>query len=120
MCFSANILTYRRERLIPLTKSPFFDPSTIQYRDLRQRRRESSNHALESGTYGGVNQGHMRGPSAFLSGTPGSAQSEVFDSMLTADEVKELDSHNDEERGERPPAWLDLVCLPFYPGPSSF
>jgi hypothetical protein len=37
--------------------------------------------------------------------------SETYAGMLTADETKDVDKSNDEERGERPPAWLDLVNL---------
>jgi hypothetical protein len=36
-------------------------------------------------------------------------QASTYAGMLTADEIKDVDKSNDEERGERPPAWLDLV-----------
>lgn len=98
---------HRRERLIPWSKSPFFDRLTIQYvacfiiyylrlitiryRELREQRRQSSLHGTT---------------------TPAPNQAEAYVGMLTADEIKDVDKSNDEERGERPPAWLDLVSLP--------
>jgi hypothetical protein len=39
-----------------------------------------------------------------------SGDASTYAGMLTADEIKDVDKSNDEERGERPPAWLDLVC----------
>ncbi|QRW10054.1 Serine/threonine-protein kinase [Ceratobasidium sp. AG-Ba] len=86
-----DLILHRRNRLIPLTKSPFFDKSTIEYRNLREQRRQTS------GTSG------PHGP-----GTPGPDYSQTYAGMLTADEIKDVDKSNDEERGERPPAWLDL------------
>ncbi|KAG8695384.1 hypothetical protein FRC09_009186, partial [Ceratobasidium sp. 395] len=81
-----------RERLIPLTKSPFYDRQTIEYRNLRAARRQNSY----------IPGGH--GP-----GTPGPGSTgSTYEGMLTADEIKDVNKSNDEERGERPPAWLDL------------
>ncbi|KDN47674.1 hypothetical protein RSAG8_03464, partial [Rhizoctonia solani AG-8 WAC10335] len=80
-----NLILHRRERLIPWSKSPFFDKLTVEYRKLKEERRQSSYH-------GGAS-------------TP---VPETYAGMLTADETKDVDKSNDEERGERPPAWLDL------------
>ncbi|KAB5590533.1 hypothetical protein CTheo_6032 [Ceratobasidium theobromae] len=82
-----DLILHRRERLIPWSKSPFFDRLTIQYRELREQRRQSSLHGTT---------------------TPAPNQAEAYVGMLTADEIKDVDKSNDEERGERPPAWLDL------------
>ncbi|CAE6481166.1 unnamed protein product [Rhizoctonia solani] len=80
-----DLILHRRERLIPLSKSPFFDKLTVEYRKLKEERRQSSYH-----------------------GGPGTPVPETYAGMLTADEIKDVDKSNDEERGERPPAWLDL------------
>ncbi|CAE7231367.1 unnamed protein product [Rhizoctonia solani] len=80
-----DLILHRRERLIPWSKSPFFDKLTVQYRKLKEERRQSTHH-------GGTS-------------TP---MPETYAGMLTADEIKDVDKSNDEERGERPPAWLDL------------
>ncbi|CAE6444567.1 unnamed protein product [Rhizoctonia solani] len=83
------LILHRRERLIPWSKSPFFDKLTVEYRKLREQRRQSSYH-------GGAS-------------TPAPERhAETYAGMLTADETKDVDKSNDEERGERPPAWLDL------------
>ncbi|CUA74339.1 Serine/threonine-protein kinase TEL1 [Rhizoctonia solani] len=79
-----DLILHRRERLIPWSKSPFYDKLTVQYRQLKEERRQS--------TYPGIS-------------TP---VPETYAGMLTADEIKDVDKSNDEERGERPPAWLDL------------
>ncbi|CAE6459156.1 unnamed protein product [Rhizoctonia solani] len=84
-----DLILHRRERLIPWSKSPFFDKLTVEYRKLREERRQSSYH-------GGTS-----------TPVPG-RHSEAYAGMLTADEIKDVDKSNDEERGERPPAWLDL------------
>ncbi|KAF8597689.1 hypothetical protein BDV93DRAFT_562018 [Ceratobasidium sp. AG-I] len=81
-----DLILYRRRRLIPLTKSPFYDKDTIEYRKLREQRRH--------------------GPGSPMP-TSGDVMS-TYAGMLTADEIKDSDENNDEERGERPPAWLDL------------
>ncbi|KAG9123172.1 hypothetical protein FRC07_000150 [Ceratobasidium sp. 392] len=86
-----DLILHRRERLIPLTKSPFYDKSTIEYRKLREARRQTSTI-----------------PSLHGSSTPGPEHAETYAGMLTADEIKDVNKSNDEERGERPPAWLDL------------
>ncbi|KAH7333927.1 hypothetical protein B0J17DRAFT_118509 [Rhizoctonia solani] len=80
-----DLILHRRERLIPLSKSPFFDKLTVEYRKLKEERRQSSYH-----------------------GGPSTPVPETYAGMLTADEIKDVDKSNDEERGERPPAWLDL------------
>ncbi|CAE7226255.1 unnamed protein product [Rhizoctonia solani] len=80
-----DLILNRKERLIPWSKSPFFDKLTIEYRQLKEERQQSHHHEETS--------------------TP---ISETYAGMLTADEFKGVDKSNDEERGERPPAWLDL------------
>ncbi|KAF8674595.1 Bacterial low temperature requirement A protein (LtrA) [Rhizoctonia solani] len=84
-----DLILHRRERLIPWSKSPFFDKLTVEYRKLREERRQSSYHGDAS------------------TPVPG-RHAETYAGMLTADEIKDVDKSNDEERGERPPAWLDL------------
>ena len=64
-----------------------------RYRELRDQHRQTLQHTL---------------------GTPGptantGANASMYAGMLTADEAKDVDRNNDEERGDRPPAWLDLV-----------
>ncbi|KAG8744234.1 hypothetical protein FRC10_010596 [Ceratobasidium sp. 414] len=86
-----DLILHRRERLIPLTKSPFYDRKTIEYRKLKEARRESSYV-----------------PSVHRPRTPGPDTASAYEGMLTADEIKDVNKSNDEERGERPPAWLDL------------
>ncbi|KAG9078266.1 hypothetical protein FS749_009750 [Ceratobasidium sp. UAMH 11750] len=86
-----DLILHRRERLIPLTKSPFYDKHTIEYRKLKEARRQSS-----------------KAPSVHGPGTPGPDMVAAYEGMLTADEIKDVNKSNDEERGERPPAWLDL------------
>ncbi|KAG8731656.1 hypothetical protein FRC11_003039 [Ceratobasidium sp. 423] len=83
-----DLILHRRERLIPWSKSPFFDKSTITYRKLKEERRQSSYNGRAS--------------------TPAPGHVEAYEGMLTADEIKDVDKSNDEERGDRPPAWLDL------------
>ncbi|EUC64527.1 low temperature requirement protein LtrA [Rhizoctonia solani AG-3 Rhs1AP] len=80
-----DLILHRRERLIPWSKSPFYDKLTVEYRKLKEERRQSTHH-------GGAS-------------TP---VPEAYATMLTLDEIKAVDKSNDEERGERPPAWLDL------------
>ncbi|KAF8597705.1 hypothetical protein BDV93DRAFT_610238 [Ceratobasidium sp. AG-I] len=63
-----------------------------KYRELRDQHRQTSYHT--PGT---------PGPTP-ISGDTAS----TYAGMLTADEAKNVDRSNDEERGERPPAWLDL------------
>ncbi|KAF8597704.1 hypothetical protein BDV93DRAFT_527205 [Ceratobasidium sp. AG-I] len=87
-----DLIMHRRERLIPLTKSPFHPMDTIKYRELRDQHRQNSHH--NPGTPGPMS----------ISGDTAS----TYAGMLTADEAKDVDKSNDEERGERPPAWLDL------------
>ncbi|KAG9088584.1 hypothetical protein FRC06_001957, partial [Ceratobasidium sp. 370] len=86
-----DLILHRRERLIPLTKSPFYDKHTIEYRKLKEARRQSSYV-----------------PGAPRPTTPGLDTASAYEGMLTADEIKDVNKSNDEERGERPPAWLDL------------
>ncbi|KAF8597707.1 hypothetical protein BDV93DRAFT_610240 [Ceratobasidium sp. AG-I] len=87
-----DLILHRRERLIPLTKSPFLDRNLIEYGELREQRRQASHH--------------VPGAPGPMSGSGDSAS--AYAGMLTADEIKDIDKSNDEERGERPPAWLDL------------
>ncbi|GAB1522060.1 hypothetical protein RhiTH_005166 [Rhizoctonia solani] len=87
-----DLILHRRERLIPWSKSPFFDKLTVEYRKLREERRQSSYHGDAS------------------TPVPG-RHAETYAGMLTADEIKDVDKSNDEERGERPPAWLDLNSM---------
>ncbi|KAJ1303927.1 hypothetical protein OPQ81_008338 [Rhizoctonia solani] len=82
-----DLILHRRERLIPWSKSPFFDKLTVEYRKLKEERRQSSYYGDASAPIPHV---------------------EAYAGMLTADEIKDVDKSNDEERGERPPAWLDL------------
>ncbi|CAE6512666.1 unnamed protein product [Rhizoctonia solani] len=85
---SNDLILHRQGLLIPWSKSPFFDESTITYRKLKEERRQS--------TYDG------------RASTPAPGHVEAYEGMMTADEIKDVDKSNDEERGERPPAWLDL------------
>ncbi|KAF8597706.1 hypothetical protein BDV93DRAFT_610239 [Ceratobasidium sp. AG-I] len=65
--------------------SPFLDEHMVKYRELRDQHRQTSYLSPSA-------SGHMS----------------TYAGMLTADEAKDVDKSNDEERGERPPAWLDL------------
>ncbi|ELU41263.1 hypothetical protein AG1IA_04702 [Rhizoctonia solani AG-1 IA] len=76
-----DLILHRRERLIPWSKSPFFDKLTVEYRKLREERRQSSYHGDAS------------------TPVPG-RHAETYAGMLTADEIKDVDKSNDEERGE--------------------
>ena len=67
----------------------------FRYGELREQRQLASYHA--PGTP----------PMSILGDT-----ASTYAGMLTADELKDVDKSNDEERGERPPAWLDLVRIP--------